>query len=123
MSDNDDAESRNRVERYVALSALIPDDVLRLIPPDVQQTIATRLAAPSEPVILGFPFPVPTELGHTPLVQHAGVDYVCTGCGTRVPDNLRIYEIIEDNQVVGLRMTAGASDDGPLVHACGRGSE
>jgi hypothetical protein len=116
----DDAEARQIVERRVALSSVIPDDVLRLIPLDVQQSLAARLVAPTtEPVVLGFPFPVPTEAHHTPLVQHAGFDYVCTGCGARIPDNVRIHEVIRDDMVVGLRMTAGASDDGPLVHSCG----
>jgi hypothetical protein len=67
-------------------------------------------------------FPVPINPTDTPLVQHAGFDYVCTGCGEHVPDNVRIYETIEDDMVIGLRMIAGASDDGPLVHQCGVGT-
>ena len=106
--------------RSLALS-FIPEELLDLIPKDVQQSIINRISAsPSKPTTLGFPFPVPTEANHIPLVQHAGADYVCTGCGEHVPDNLRIYETIEDGMVVGLRMTAGASDDGPLVHQCGQ---
>lgn len=104
--------------RSLALS-FIPDDLLDLIPKEIQQSIIERITW-SEPTILGFPFPVPTEANHIPLVQHAGTDYVCTGCGERVPDGLRIFETVEDGMVIGLRMTAGADNDGPLIHTCGR---
>jgi hypothetical protein len=63
------------------------------------------------------PFPVPIKTTDTPLVQHAGVDYTCTGCGEHVPAGLHIHETINDGMVIGLRMIAGA--DGPVVHQCG----
>jgi hypothetical protein len=63
------------------------------------------------------PFPVPIQITDTPLVQHAGVDYTCTGCGTHVPSGIHIHETINDGMVIGLRMIAGA--DGPVVHQCG----
>lgn len=101
--------------------SFIPDDLLSLIPSEVQQTIIDRLSSSKgEPVVLGFPFPVPTEDNHIPLVQHAGPDYVCTGCGGRVPDGLRIYETVADDEVIGLTMRAGIADDGPIVHECGQ---
>jgi hypothetical protein len=101
--------------------SFIPAELLALIPADVQQSIIDRMStSQGEPTVLGFPFPVPAEANHIPLVQHAGPDYVCTGCGEHVPDGLRIYEKVIDGMVVGLRMTAGASDAGPLVHRCGR---
>jgi hypothetical protein len=64
------------------------------------------------------PFPVPVKPSGKPLVQHAGFDYLCTGCGEHVPDGLCIYEEVEDGMVVGLRMTGGQG--GSAVHQCGR---
>jgi hypothetical protein len=64
------------------------------------------------------PFPVPIQITDTPLVQHAGFDYICTGCGEHVPDGVHIQETIKDGMVIGLRMIVGA--DGPVVHQCGK---
>lgn len=66
------------------------------------------------------PFPVPTHHTHTPLVQHAGHHYRCTGCGGDVPDGVRIQETIKDGMVVGMHMRVGIADDGPIVHECGQ---
>lgn len=63
------------------------------------------------------PFPEPKKPTDTPLVQHAGVDYRCTGCGGRVPDGVRIYETVKDGTVVGMRMEGGSS--GQFTHQCG----
>jgi hypothetical protein len=63
------------------------------------------------------PFPVPVQTTDTPLVQHAGFDYICTGCGEHIPDGVHVYEMIKDGMVIGLRMAVGA--DGPVVHQCG----
>lgn len=63
-------------------------------------------------------FPAPVNPGDTPLVQHGGFDYVCTGCGGRVPDGAWLHETIEDGMVVGLWARNGP--DGPIVHECGR---
>lgn len=100
--------------------SFIPPAVLDLIPGEVKRNILAQLAAPTKPTPLGFPFPAPTESHHTPLVQHAGHHYLCTGCGGDVPDGVRVYETIEDGMVVGLTMRAGISDDGPIAHQCGR---
>lgn len=64
------------------------------------------------------PFPEPRKPTDIPLVQHAGVDYRCTGCGERVPDGVRIYETVKDGMVVGLRMEGGP--DGQFRHECGK---
>jgi hypothetical protein len=64
------------------------------------------------------PFPVPIHTTDIPLVQHAGVDYTCTGCGEHIPDGVHIHETIKDGMVIGLRMIAGV--DGPVVHQCGK---
>lgn len=63
-------------------------------------------------------FPVPISSDDIPLVQHAGFDYRCTGCGASVPDGVRIYETIKDGMVVGLRMEGGP--DGRFAHQCGQ---
>jgi hypothetical protein len=64
------------------------------------------------------PFPVPIHPEDTPLVQHAGPHYRCSGCGYEpVPDGVHIYETIEDGMVIGLRVQRGT--DGPVVHKCG----
>lgn len=65
-----------------------------------------------------IPFPVPINPGDLPLVQHAGFDYVCTGCGAHVPDGTWIYETIDDGVIVGLRMRSDR--DGPVIHECGQ---
>jgi hypothetical protein len=66
------------------------------------------------------PFPVPIKSTDMPLVQHAGADYICTGCSEHIPSGVHIHEIIDNGMVIGLRMIAGA--DGPVVHACGEAS-
>lgn len=99
--------------------SFIPPAVLDLIPDDVRQSIAAKLTPTTKPTALGYPFPAPTEYDHTPLVQHAGHHYLCTGCGGDVPDGVRITETVVDGMVVGMRMRAGIADDGPIVHECG----
>ncbi len=63
------------------------------------------------------PFPVPTHPGDTPLVTHAGFDYLCTGCGAHIPDGVWIHEQVKDGMVVGMTMRDGA--DGAVIHQCG----
>lgn len=63
------------------------------------------------------PFPEPRSPEDIPLVQHAGFDYICTGCGEHIPDGTWIYETVEDGMVIGLRMQNGP--DGDTVHSCG----
>jgi len=67
------------------------------------------------------PFPEPRERGDTPLVQHAGSTYVCSGCGGPVPDGAWLHETVVDGLVVGLLARAG--NDGPIVHQCGRAGD
>lgn len=98
----------------------IPPDVFDLIPPEVRQAITERVAAArvrTSEVHEFEPFPVPVHRGDTPLVQHAGYDYICTGCGGRVPDGVIIHETVRDGMVVGMRMDGGP--DGEFRHQCG----
>lgn len=99
--------------------SFIPPAVLDLIPDDVRQSIAAKLTPTTKPTTLDYPFPAPTEYNHTPLVQHAGHHYLCTGCGGDVPDGVRIQETIVEGMVIGMRMRAGTDPDGPIVHECG----
>jgi hypothetical protein len=63
------------------------------------------------------PFKNPVHPDDTPLVQHAGFEYKCTGCGAPVPDGVHIYETVEDGMVIGLKVRRGL--EGPVLHACG----
>lgn len=63
------------------------------------------------------PFPVPIDRGDTPLVQHAGIDYICTGCGAHIPDGVWIFEKVVDGMIVGMKMTSGP--DTEVFHRCG----
>jgi hypothetical protein len=64
------------------------------------------------------PFPVPIKPTDTPLVQHAGAHYRCSGCEFEpVPDGVHIHETVKDGMVIGLRIQRG--HDGPVIHACG----
>lgn len=100
--------------------SFIPPEILDLIPDDVRQSMAAQVSSSARPTMLGYPFPVPTGPAHTPLVQHAGHHYLCTGCGGVVPDGVRITETIVDGMVVGMRMRTGISADGPIAHECGQ---
>jgi hypothetical protein len=62
-------------------------------------------------------FPEPKSATDKPLVQHAGIDYRCSGCGEAVPDGVRIYETVREGMVVGMRMEGGP--DGQFRHSCG----
>jgi hypothetical protein len=99
----------------------IPPDVFDLIPPEVRQAIAERVATArvrTSEMHEFEPFPVPIHRDDTPLVQHAGYDYVCTGCGGRVPDGVRIHENVRDGMVIGMWMDGGP--DGQFRHQCGK---
>lgn len=50
-------------------------------------------------------------------MQHAGIDYICTGCGAHIPDGVHIYETVKDGMIIGLRVQRG--HDGPVIHECG----
>ena len=60
--------------------------------------------------------------GDTPLVVPAGTKgYLCSGCQTLIPTSgFWVTETVEDGLIVGLSMRVGS--DGPVVHACGKGS-
>lgn len=64
------------------------------------------------------PFKAPVHPEDTPLVQHAGNAYRCTGCGGDVPAGSWLRETVADGKVVGIVAHAGA--DGPEVHRCGK---
>lgn len=64
-------------------------------------------------------FPVPIHPTDTPLVQHAGFIYKCTGCGDDIPDGTAVYETVGDGMVIGLRMRGGTDPHGPIIHECG----
>lgn len=64
------------------------------------------------------PFPVPVHPEDTPLVQHAGAFYTCSGCGGEVRDGMWLHEVVEAGMVVGLLARAGA--DGAVTHLCGK---
>jgi hypothetical protein len=98
----------------------IPRKIFDLIPPEVRQTITERVAAARVRIAVAREFesfPVPIHREDTPLVQHAGYDYICTGCGGRVPDGVRIYENVKNGMVIGMRMEGGP--DGRFRHQCG----
>jgi hypothetical protein len=63
------------------------------------------------------PFPEPKLPDDKPLVQHAGVDYRCSGCGGSVADGVWILPNVRNGMVVGVRVQRGA--DGPVEHECG----
>lgn len=66
------------------------------------------------------PFPNPRTSEDVPLVQIKGQRYVCTGCGTELPDGLFIHENVDDTgTVIGLRMEVGLPGEGRTVHECG----
>lgn len=63
-------------------------------------------------------FPVPKASDDTPLVQHAGFAYKCSGCGGPVPDGAWVFEQVEKGMVTGIEVRAGGPD-APVVHSCG----
>lgn len=84
---------------------------------EIQRRVAQRLAE-LQGIHEFVPFPVPIHPNDTPLVQHAGEDYRCTGCGAAVPDGVRIHETVKDGVVQGMRMEGGP--DGQFRHQCGQ---
>jgi hypothetical protein len=65
------------------------------------------------------PFKNPVHpIDDTPLLQHAGANYKCSGCG-EVGDwsGMQIYETVEEGMVIGLRVQGGPG--ATPVHACG----
>jgi hypothetical protein len=84
---------------------------------EIRRRVDAELAARDAADRKFTPFPAPVHPNDTPLVQHAGIDYRCTGCGAVVPDGVWIYETVKDGMVVGLRMEGGSS--GQFTHRCG----
>jgi hypothetical protein len=65
------------------------------------------------------PFKNPAHpIDDTPLLQHAGAFYKCSGCG-EVGDwhGMQLRPTVEDGMVIGLRVQA--SPEAPPVHLCG----
>jgi len=66
------------------------------------------------------PFKNPAHpIDDLPLLQHAGANYKCTGCGA-VGDwhGMQLYPTVDENGMV-IGLCVRASPEAPPVHVCG----